>query len=76
MHSLAFDPTGPRLITGAATGDPAIWTIPSGARIRHLREIGDPVDAVAFSPDGQLVVAGSPDGTEQVWHAARRRGKS
>jgi WD40 repeat protein len=67
IHSLAFDPTGPRLITGAATGDVSIWTIPSGKRIRHLREIGDPVDAVAFSPDGQLVVEGSRDGAEQVW---------
>jgi len=68
IHSLAFDPTGPRLITGATTGDAAIWEIPSGARIRHLRDVGEPVDAVAFSPDGQLVVTGSRDGAEQVWH--------
>jgi WD40 repeat protein len=69
IRSLAFDPTGPRLLTGAATGDAAIWAIPSGARIRHLRDVGEPVEAVAFSPDGQLVVAGSRDGAEQVWHA-------
>jgi len=69
IRKLAFDPTGPRLITGAANGDAAIWAIPSGARIRHLRESGGPVEAVAFSPNGQLVVAGSRDGTEQVWHA-------
>jgi|GEM_PF-3087544 len=70
IHSLAFDPTGPRLVTGAATGDAAIWAIPSGERVRHLREFGESVDAVAVSPDGQLVVAGSRDGTEQVWRAA------
>ncbi len=69
IHRLAFDPTGPRLLTGAATGDVAIWAIPSGARIQHLREIGDPVEAVAFSPDGQLVIAGGRDGVELVWHA-------
>jgi WD40 repeat protein len=69
IHSLAFDPTGPRLLTGATTGDAAIWAIPSGARIRHLREVGEPIEAVAFSPDGQLVVAGSRDGAEQVWQA-------
>jgi WD40 repeat protein len=69
IRSLAFDPTGPRLITGAATGDVAVWAIPSGARIRHLRDVGEPVDAVAFSPDGQLVVAASRDGAEYVWHA-------
>jgi WD40 repeat protein len=69
IHSLAFDPTGPRLLTGATTGDAAIWAIPSGARIRHLRDVGEPVEAVAFSPDGQLVVTGSRDGAEQIWHA-------
>ena len=67
IRRLAFDPTGPHLMTGAATGDAAIWAIPSGTRLRHLREIGDPIDAVAFSPDGQLVVAASRDGAEQVW---------
>src|SRR6185369_7301257 len=69
IRRLAFDPTSARLVTGAATGDVAIWAIPSGTRIHHLREIGEPVDAVAFSPDGQLVVAGSRDGAEQVWQA-------
>ena len=67
IHSLAFDPSSPRLLTGAATGDAAIWAIPSGARIRHLRDVGEPVEAVAFSPDGQLVVAASRDGAEYVW---------
>ncbi len=68
IHGLAFDPTGPRLLTGATTGDVAVWSLPSGTRIHHLREIGASVDAVAFSPDGRLVVAASRDGTEQVWH--------
>ncbi|HEX7836447.1 MAG TPA: hypothetical protein VF469_03240, partial [Kofleriaceae bacterium] len=69
VRGLAFDPTGARLVTGATTGDVAIWSIPSGAKIRHLREVGEPVDAVAFSPDGQLVVAASRDGAVRVWRA-------
>jgi len=69
IRGLAFDPTGARLVTGATTGDVAIWSIPSGTRIRHLRDGGEPVDAVAFSPDGQLVVAASRDGAVRVWRA-------
>jgi WD40 repeat protein len=69
IHSLAFD-THSRLVTGSATGDVALWMIPSGARLRHLRPFGEPVDAVAFSPNGQFVAAGSHDGAMQVWQAS------
>jgi len=70
IHRLAFDPTSAHLVTGATTGDAAIWAVPSGARIHHLRDVGESVDAVAFSPDGQLVATGSRDGTVQVWRTA------
>jgi WD40 repeat protein len=69
IHTLSFDPTGPRLVTGSAGGDVSIWEIPSGTRTRHLREIGDPVNAIAFSPDGQLIAAGGGDGAVQIWRA-------
>jgi hypothetical protein len=65
-----YGPTGRRLLTGAATGDAAIWAIPSGARIQHLRDVRDPVEVVAYSPDGRLVAAGTRDGAVQVWRAA------
>jgi WD40 repeat protein/tRNA A-37 threonylcarbamoyl transferase component Bud32 len=69
IHSLAFDPTGPRLVTGSASGDAAIWAIPGGERLHHLRDVGEPIDAVAFSPDGKLIVTGNHDGAEQIWDA-------
>jgi WD40 repeat protein len=65
-----LDPTGPRLITGTVDGDVAIWAIPSGERIHHLRELGDPVDAVAFAPDGAAVATATRDGMVEVWDAA------
>jgi serine/threonine protein kinase/WD40 repeat protein len=70
IQSLAFDPTGPRLLTGATTGDVSVWSIPDGARLRHLRETGEPIDAVAFAHDGKYVAAISRDGAGQVWHSA------
>ena len=48
IRTLSFDSTGPRLATGSAGGDASIWEIPSGARTRHLREIGDPVNAIQW----------------------------
>ena len=71
-YSLSFDPTGPYLVTGTAGGDASIWAIPSGERIRHLREVGEPVDAVAFSPDGSLVVVASRDGRPRARRDPRR----
>jgi WD40 repeat protein/serine/threonine protein kinase len=70
IHSLSWDPSGPRLLTGSFNGDASIWTIPSGARTHHLRELGEPIDAVAFSPNGEFVVAASRGGAETVWSAA------
>jgi WD40 repeat protein len=68
IRSLAVDARS-RLVAGSATGEVALWSIPSGARLRQLRAFGEPVHAVAFSPDGTLVAAGSRDGTLQAWQA-------
>lgn len=69
ISSLAFDPTGPRLLAGSATGDITIWDIPNGTRLHHLRDTGEPIEAVAFSRDGAFVTAASRDGSQQVWSA-------
>ncbi|HET9625924.1 MAG TPA: serine/threonine-protein kinase [Kofleriaceae bacterium] len=68
-HRLAFDPTGPRLLTGAKTGEAALWTIPDGTKIQQLRGAGEAIEAVAFSPDGRFVAAAAHDGSEQIWNA-------
>jgi WD40 repeat protein/serine/threonine protein kinase len=74
--TLRWDPTRPRLVTGDAAGDASIWAIPSGARVHQLRALGEPVEAVAFSPDGRYVVAASRDGAEQVWDAGSAKLRS
>jgi len=67
IRSIAWDPSGSRLVTGSDAGDASIWAVPSGARLHHLREVGEPVDAVAWSPDGRLVVLAGRNGDEQVF---------
>jgi WD40 repeat protein/serine/threonine protein kinase len=69
VRSLAFDPTSSHLAVGTYDGTASIWELPSGTRIRCLREAGESVDAIAFSRDGKLVATASRDGTEQVWDA-------
>jgi len=70
VRSFSFDPTGPRLAVGTYDGSASIWEIPSGTRLRRLRNGGRSVDAIAFSLDGVLVATASRDGMEQVWEAA------
>ena len=67
VQCLSFDPHRPRLAVGTEGGDASIWEIPSGSRALHLREVGEPVDRIAFSPSGELAVTASRDGAVQVW---------
>jgi WD40 repeat protein len=76
IHSLSWDPTGSRLVTGSAEGDASIWKLPNGGRVQRLRELGEPIDTVAFSPDGRLIAAGSRDGAVQVWDATSAKLRS
>jgi WD40 repeat protein/serine/threonine protein kinase len=69
VRRMSLDPTSPRVATGNTEGDFSIWELPSGTRIRHLREVGEAIDRVAFSPDGGLVVTAAADGAEQIWNA-------
>ena len=67
-HSLAFD-SHARLVVGAVSGDITLWDVRSGTRLKHLRQFGESVETIAFSPDGELIVTGSLDGAIQVWRA-------
>ena len=72
-RAIAWDPGGLRLLTATTDGDASIWQIPDRRRLRHLREIGEPIDAAAWSPNGGLVVVAGREGAEQVFDAGTGR---
>ena len=70
IHTMAVNARRDWIATGTVGGDVAVWDVRSGHRVRHLREVGEAVDRVAFSPDGELLAIASRDATEQVWQAS------
>lgn len=50
-----------------------ILNLRNGRRLQKLRGHEDNINALAFSPDSQLIVSASQDGTAKVWH--RESGK-
>jgi len=59
------------LITGTSRDGLQLWDVESGERLAHLRPVGhtDAVQAMAYSPDGQLLATASPDETLWFWDA-------
>jgi WD40 repeat protein len=69
VNHLSFDPRKPELATVTRSGDVSIWSIPDGARLHHLEEVGAAVDHVAYSPDGEYLGVAARDGVVRVWNA-------
>lgn len=67
VRSLAFDPTGGRLVSGAADGTLRAWELAEEGGSWSLVPVGDavdvgrPVNCVRFAPDGTSVFVGLGD---------------
>lgn len=72
ITDLAFDPEGRRLIAsgGQMTPIARIWDVAQGRPLIDLRGHTHSLTTAKFSPDGQLVVTASQDGTARVWRVA------
>lgn len=64
---LAFDAAGTQLATAHADGTIRLWDPRSGVQTLVLQGDGDPVEVVAFSPDGSRLASTGDTGIVRVW---------
>lgn len=64
--AIAYAPDGTRLAVASSIG---IWIydVETGETLDLLVGHNDVVHSIAFSPDGETVISGSPDGTVLLW---------
>ncbi|HJZ54061.1 MAG TPA: c-type cytochrome domain-containing protein, partial [Gemmataceae bacterium] len=70
VFKVVFNPKQPQLATSSADKTVRLWNSETLAAGATLSGLNDFVYAVAFSPDGELVAAGSYDGGVVVWKVA------
>jgi RNA polymerase sigma factor (sigma-70 family) len=70
--AVAFSPDGKLLATGGGDLDRPVrlWDAATGRELRCCRGHDEGVAALAFSPDGTLLVSGSDDHTVRLWDVA------
>jgi WD40 repeat protein len=66
--TLATDSFGFIPATHSSRGTARLWNVATGQQIGQLAKVNSGVDAVAFSPDGKTLAAGSTDGTARLWN--------
>jgi len=79
IFSLSFSPDGKMLAAGCDDGLILVWEVSTGSLVKTLpdhqgepqqnpTDNKQPVNSVAFSPDGNLLASGSDDSTIRVWN--------
>jgi WD40 repeat protein len=69
-NSVAFSPDGRLLATAGDDGVVRLWSVTSGAELRHVGSSLDRLVGVAFSPDGKMLAATGYDNDIRLWDLA------
>jgi hypothetical protein len=69
IWSVAFSPSGRRIVTGGDDGTVRVWDASNGQELLALEGPAEGVLSVAFSPDGSIA-AGSADHKVWMWEMA------
>ncbi len=69
LASMAFDPSGERLVVGGTDGSARIWEARTGHVLTTLTSEEGQVNSARFTPDGERVITTGTDGT-RVWSAS------
>ena len=71
VHTVAFSPVnGSRLASAGGNGVIKLWDLRNDI-VTTLRDHTDTVNAVAFSPNGELLATGGDDWTFRLWNVSR-----
>lgn len=66
IHALSFHPNS-RYLAACSENEVIIVDVETGAKVTSSKQVARGINSVRFSPAGNLVAAGSNDGTLRVW---------
>jgi eukaryotic-like serine/threonine-protein kinase len=72
IHTIAFTPSGKRMLAGDTTGTVSDWDADTGRRLPDLAHQSGIVTAIAVASDGQTVLTAWDTGVARVWNLASR----
>gem|GEM_PF-2167272 len=67
--SLRFCPTSSRLAVGSTNSLITIWDVAENKLLFSLQQHMGPVEQIAWTPDGEIILSGSFDGVVRLWNA-------
>ena len=70
VTAVAFDAAGKRIATSGSDPRIRVWQSDKGRMLASMEGHLDLVDELAFSPDGEVLVTASRDGTARLWKSS------